>query len=69
MAYSMALREGIALAQRLAQWLAFEEFGNDEWRALVHAEFVNREDVGMIQLPGGASLLLEAAQTVRITGK
>ena len=55
--------------KRLAQLFAFEQFGDDIGRAFVLADIVDGEDVRVIERRGGAGFLLEAAQTVGITGE
>ena len=54
--------------QTASQRFAFEQFGNDVRRAGVPADIEDRHDIGMIQLPGGASLLLETLHPARVGG-
>src|SRR5207244_1687717 len=49
----------------LAQRFAFDEFGGDEMLAVAFADFVNGDDVGMIERGGRARFLLEAAHPYR----
>ena len=53
----------------LAQRLALEQLGDHERRAVVSAEIVDREDVRVVELAGGARLLLEATQPVGVLGE
>ena len=53
-------REGSS-SQARAKRLAFEQLGDDVGRALVRADVMDRQDVGMIQCSRGLRLLLEAA--------
>src|SRR6266545_778068 len=55
-----------AVIQNTPQSLTFEQFRNDIGRAIVSADIVNGEDVGMIQCPGGLRLLLEPMQAVAV---
>ena len=55
-----------ALRQALAQRLAFQQLGNDIRTGAFDTDVVNRNNVGVIQSGGGASLKLESAQVVRI---
>ena len=63
--------DGLAMRQRRcadarAQRLALEQLRDDVRRALVAADVVDGEDVGVIERAGGARLLLEAAQAVGV---
>ena len=49
--------------------MSFEELGDEVRRAVVFADVMNGENVGMIQRRDGASFLLEASQTVNIFRK
>jgi hypothetical protein len=51
---------------RLAQRLAFEQFGHDVRRALMSADVVDRENVRMVERRRGARFLLEARQALDI---
>src|SRR5262245_40737706 len=51
------------------QFLAFQQFGDDERRSLVGADVVDRQDVRMIERRGGMRFLLEAAQQVGDMGQ
>ncbi len=53
----------------LAQRLALEQLRDDVGCTLVSADVVDREDVGMVQHPGRACFLLEAAQSIGIRRK
>ena len=69
--YLNCVLENLADGQRsaadtLAERLPVEEFGNDVRRALMRADVVDREDVGMIERRGGARLLFEPRQAIRI---
>ena len=55
-----------ARAQALAQGLPLEQLGDDVGRAVVGSEIEHRDDAGVVELPGGAGLLLEAADPLRI---
>src|SRR3989441_8944223 len=52
----------IFLRNQLAKRLAVDEFRGDEVKLIYLADFVNREDVRMIQSRGGAGFRLKAAQ-------
>ncbi len=52
-----------------AEVLTLQELRDDVRRAVVLAEVVDRENARVIQGRGGARLLLEAAQPVRIIGE
>jgi hypothetical protein len=60
---------GRAAGEHLAQRLALEQFGNDEGRAVVRADVVDRDDVGVVERGDGARFLLEAPQAVGILGE
>ena len=63
----MALRaRQRASLQTAAERLALEQFRDDVRRARVGADIVDRQDVRVIELPGGARLLLEAMQPARV---
>ena len=55
-----------AAVQAAAQRFAFEQLRDDVGRAVVDADVVDGQDVRVIELPGGARLLLEAMQPARI---
>ena len=64
------LAQGSAPSLELrAQLLAFQQFGDDERRAIVRADVVNGQDVRMIERRGRARFLLEAAQPVSVFGE
>ena len=50
-----------AVIQLGAQFFAFQRFRDDEGRALVLADVINRQNVGMVERRGGACFLLKAA--------
>ena len=52
-----------AVPEFLAQRLAVEQFHHEIRRALVRADVVDRDEVRMVQCPGSARFLLEAAQS------
>ena len=52
--------------EHVAQRLAMQDFADDVRRALVRADVVDREDVGVIQRRRGARFLLEATQAVGV---
>ena len=57
---------------RSSRWrtrFAFDELRDEESRAVVIADFVNGQDVGMIERGSGASLVQEAAHALRIAGE
>ena len=59
--------EGKAAAfDLLAKGLAFDIFGGDELHAIGLSEFVDGENVGMVEGGGGVRFLLEAAQTALV---
>jgi hypothetical protein len=51
------------------QAFAFEQLGNQEWRALAPADIVDSKNVGMAERGNGPGSLLEAAETVDIGGE
>ncbi len=53
-------------AQPLMQGFAFEQFGDQEGRALVRPGVVNRQDIRMVQRRDSASFLLEARQAFHV---
>ena len=55
-----------SLLQFRAQFVTFEQFGNDVRSALIDAHIVDRQHVRMIQPTGSARFLLKTAQPVRI---
>src|ERR1700674_418981 len=57
------------IEQALAQGLPFEQLGDDVRRAVVHADVINGNNIGMTQGGGGTRLLLETAQPVLIMGE
>src|ERR1700735_542992 len=56
-------------AHPVAQRFAFEEFGNEVGRSVLHPYIVNREDVRMVQRARGTRLLFEPAQSLGISGE
>ena len=50
-----------AVLQAGAERFALEQFRDDVGRAVMGADVVNGQDVRVVELPGGARLLLEAA--------
>src|SRR5262249_59798606 len=64
----LALRQPAA-SQALPQRLSFEQLRNDEGCAVLGADVVDDEDVGMAQSANRLDLLLEAAQAVAILGE
>ena len=54
--------------QALAQRLALQQLGHDVGRALVRADVVDGEDVGVVERAGGPRFLLEAAEALRVVG-
>ena len=69
-----AVVDGLAMRERAAgedgaQAFAFEQFADHVGRAVVLAEVVDAENVGMIERGDGAGFLLEAAQAVGIGGE
>ena len=60
-----ARRQGPAV-QVVAKRFAFEQLGHDERSAFVHADIVNRKNIGMIQAGGCAGLTFESPLTNRI---
>ena len=61
----LAQRERTAL-QPLAHRFAFDEFGNDEARRLVIADFVDGQDVRMIERRRGPRFLQKPGQPLRV---
>ena len=55
--------------ERLGQRLAIQQFRDEERRAVVHADVVERDDVGMGEGGHGARFLLEAAAELRVGGR
>jgi hypothetical protein len=55
-----------AVSENLAQRPAFEPFRNDEWRSLMGADFMNREDIGMIQRGCSAGFLIEPPEPIGV---
>ena len=64
----LALRE-LSAGERRAQCLSLEQLLDDVGRSIVRPDVVNSRDVGVVQDPGGARLLLESAQAVRVGGE
>src|SRR5262249_15785108 len=58
-----------AFVQLFAQYFAFQQFGHNEWVALVIADVVHRQNVWVIERRGSESLLLEAEQSVGVLRK
>ena len=70
LAYSSAFRRGSHSAgDRLAQRLPFEQLHHGVGDAVVAAEVVNGEDIGMGQRRDGMCLALEARQAIGIGRK
>ena len=66
--------DGLPMRQRRgadarAQRIALEQLGDDVGRAVVGADVVHAEDVGVIERADRARLLLEAAEAIRVRGK
>ena len=60
------VREAHAFARdQVVEGLAFDQFHDDEGLAVMLANFVNRDDVGVIQAGGGAGFLQEAVAAAR----
>ena len=57
-----------AALQSLAQALALEQLGDEVGVSVCVADVVDREDVRVIEEPGGSRLLLEAVQAIRVRG-
>jgi hypothetical protein len=55
-----------ATSHTLAQALAVHELRRDEGRALVRADFVDGQDVGVIQAGGRIRLLLESSKEILV---
>jgi hypothetical protein len=53
-----------AAPEALPQGLPLEQLGDDVGPTVVRADVVNGEDVGVVEGPGGARFLLEAAQAM-----
>lgn len=69
-----ATLDGFALRHRATfqhrpQAFAFEQFGDEIRRAILLADVIDAENVGMIERGDGTRFLLEAAQAVGITGE
>lgn len=58
-----------AIVEQLAEFFAFEKFGNDEWRSFVGTDVVDGEDIRVVERGGGAGFLLKAQQAIGITGE
>lgn len=58
-----------AAGEQGVQAFAFEQLGDQEWRALVPADIVDGKNVGMAERGNGAGFLLEAAEMVGIGGE
>jgi hypothetical protein len=58
-----------ARAKAIAERFALEQLRDDEGGAVVGADVVNGQDVGMVEARGGARLLLEALQPVGVAGE
>jgi len=58
-----------AIEEPLPQSLPLQQLGDDVGRAIVHADVVNGDDVGMIQRGSRACLLLETPQAVPIVSQ
>ncbi len=57
------------IEQTLAQGLSFEQLGDDVRGAIVHADVINGDNIGMAESGGGAGFLLKTAQAVLIMGQ
>ena len=55
--------------ETVSQRLTIEQFGDDEWEAVVMADIEDGDDVGMAQRRSGTSLLLESRQAFGIRGE
>ncbi len=55
-------------AQPLAQRLALEQLGDHVRHAVLHADVVDDEQVGVVEGAGGARLLVEAPQRLGVAG-
>ncbi len=55
-----------SIRQPFAQGVAFEQFANDVRSAIVEANVINGDDVGMIQRRCGAGFQFETAEMIRI---
>jgi len=64
----LASRHG-TIEQAFAQGLPFQQLRNDVGCAIVHADVIDGNNVGMTQSGSGAGLLLKTAQAVLIVGK
>ena len=53
----------------LSQRFAFDEFGGDEVRSVRRADFINRENVRVVEGRGGARFLLEKPEPIRVVCK
>ena len=56
-------------AELFAEGFALQKLRDDEGAAFVRADVVDDEDVGVIELGGGAGFLLEAREAVGIRGE
>src|SRR6201999_1735478 len=59
-------RTHLAERELLAQGLSVDELGGDELHTGGFTDFVNGEDIGMVEGGGGKRFLLKAAQAVAI---
>src|SRR5262249_28552081 len=62
-------RSDRALLYQFAQLFAFDQLRHNEWRVLVVADVVHRQNVRVIERRGSERLLLEAEQAIRILRK
>jgi hypothetical protein len=58
----------VLFAQSLAQRLAVDELGADEMRVLELSDFIDSDDVGVIESRGCVRFLLEPAHPILVTG-
>ena len=58
-----------SMAHRLAQGFALQQFGYEIGHAVLRADIVDREHVGMVEGGDGPGLLLKATHAVFITDK
>jgi hypothetical protein len=57
------------LRKPLAQSLSLDKFSGDEVRRIRFEDFVNGDDVGVVERGGRAGFLLKAAQTIVVFGE
>ena len=56
-----------ASGEQVAQRVSLDQFHGDVTSALHHSQFINRDDVGMVECRRGSRFLLEALQMLRVT--